>query len=285
VQALSREQLKQLDSGQLASRIDLFFEEDHVSRDGSRIKRGNVTTAGQILSTSALQNMPEEKRKPALMFFYRSQFQSTLCERFLGIENDSVHVPDRTETKWQNPKIQILSSSTRQAQIVASRVAFECLMEFVFFVGNQSNLKEKQSKLKGKSKRGAFKKWCIAHKDKFGWLVFYLLVVDRYDREHRTAEVHGTSLIANEALRCDVWSPVDGELDLTNLMLNIWPSILQALNNVEVTGYSCGSQDAAIFKEFSNWKSVDLEKLWATHSQIGDQNSGEPSKKSPGVPE
>ena len=257
---IENEQFRLLDSTALASRIDEFFQEDHVGRYGPNVWRGNVTTATAILTTITIQALPEANRRRALLLFFRAQFQASLCAQYAGIQNQLVHLPDQSDAKWQQPRIQVLNAATRQAQIVAARISFECLMEFVYF-SEVSNLIPSS-----KSKSGTFRKWCCSPGNRFGWLVFYLLIVHRYDREHRTPEIHGTSYVAVDALRCESWPRIDSELDITNLMLNIWPSVLQTLNGGSVSGFSFGPREEVLVRGFFNWKNLDLNAFWEANS-------------------
>lgn len=143
----------------------------------------------------------------------------------------------------------------RQSQVIAARIAFECLMEFVYVTCEGNLIPAKKSKLK------SFRRWSSSQGHTFGWMTFYALVVSRFDKEHRTPEIHGTSSIAKQALHCDIPAEMDSELDLTNQMMNIWPSVLQTLEGGEVTGCSYGHTDEQLFKEFSNWKNLDLERI------------------------
>ncbi len=254
---LDKEQFNHLDSIVLSSRIDEFFQENHRSQYGPESPQWDVTTATAILATSSIQALSEVSRRRALLLFFRAQFQVALCNRYGGIENHLVHSTGQSDTKWENPGVQITNAALRQGQIIAARVSFECLMEFIY-------LAEVGQLIPGsKSKFGTFRKWCCTPNNRFGWLVFYLFVVYRYDREHRTPEVHGTSYVAIEALRCDPWPRINSELDLQNVMLNVWPSILQTLNGESVSGFFCSRQDGLLFLEgFRSWKSLDLNAYW-----------------------
>jgi hypothetical protein len=255
---LDQDKLTALDSEALASRIDEFFREDHASRYGHDFPRLNITTAEEILATRALQTLPEESRKRALGLFYRAQFQSELCMRHSGLANLHVH-QNESDTKWESASLQILYAATRQAQIVAARISFECLMEFVYFV------EERRLIPSNKSKRSKFREWCCGPSNRFGWLVFYLLVIEKYDREHRSREVHGTSYIAIDAIRCVQWPRNDSELDALNLMLNIWRFIVQTLNGDTALGCSPGRHEE-LFREFFNWKNIDLAAFWKSNT-------------------
>lgn len=257
MQQISQEELQQLNSTKLALRINNFFHEDYINRYG-KIPDGMESVAlsidaSAILHTTTLQNSSEEIRKRALLFFFRSQFQISLCDRYLGIENHLIHAKNESDNKWTRPNVQIVNAAIRQTVIVAARTAFECLMEFVYLIENQKLIPSSRSKL------NKFSQWCCSANNRFGWLVFYILAIRRYDQNHRTPEIHGTSYIAIEALQCRSWPRAAGELDAINMMLNIWPFIIQTMNGRHVRSYSCSERDQDIFEEFHNWSQINLE--------------------------
>jgi hypothetical protein len=260
MQPLEVAQLQLLNSYELALRIDAFFHEDRMSRYGENSPSFGEVLAADMLNTNAMSALPEPSRKRSLQLFYRARFQSALCLQYAGVENSLVHL-DRSDEKWSRPKVQIMNAAMRQAMIVSARIAFECLMEFVYFVENGTLIPS------AKSKRGSFRKWCCRPGNRFGWMVFYLLIVSRFDREHRSPEVHGTSYVAVDALRCNVWPRLDGELDALNLMQNIWTLVRQTMNAEVVSGFHSFSQgDGDIFKEFFRWNEIDLSDLWDKHA-------------------
>lgn len=256
MQELEASHFYDLDAHALALRIDTFFKEDQISRYGAMVPITYEVSAIAIYASKSIQALDEPSRKRALLLFYRSRFQSTLCSQYAGIENLLVHGLNENRANWLNPHVQILAASTRQAGIVSARISFECLMEFVYFVENGRLLPGKKSKI------GTFRKWLCSPENRFGWLVFYLIIVHRFDREHRTPEIHGTSYIAIDALCCQEFPRQDAELDATNLNLNIWRSILEVLNDGENISYFHGSRDELVFQDFFNWKHVDLNVLW-----------------------
>lgn len=261
MQPLSKKHLDHLDSFELAFRIDTFFREDHLDSYGSRVRHQTIVTTSSVLETQSVQRLDEPARRRALLLFFRSQFQVALCQKYAGIENRLVHRQNQTDEKWNRPKIQILNAATRQAQIVAARTSFECLMEFIHFVEMGHLIPGSRSKLR------TFRKWCCSPGNRFGWFVFYLLVLQRYDREHRTPEVHGTSYIAIEALCCNRWPRDDGEGYALNLAVNIWSAIVDTLNNKVPSTCSYDERDEALFARFFSWRSIDLAELWRTYGE------------------
>lgn len=259
---LEADQLKLHNPRELASRIDAFFEEDRVNRYGQDFPSFGEISATDMLNSHTLSTLDAPNQKRALYLFYRARFQSALCMQYAGVENRLVHNVDQTDEKWSRPSVQIMNAAMRQAMIVSGRISFECLMEFIYLVENTELIPSAKSKL------GSFRKWCCRPGNRFGWMVFYLLVVSRFDREHRTPEVHGTSYVAVDALRCSLSPRIDGELDALNLMQNIWQSVRQTLNNEVVCGFHSSPQrDGDIFKEFFRWKEVDLAAYWDRHTK------------------
>lgn len=260
MQALNVNHFCELEARSIALRIDAFFDEYHISRYGSQVRRAPEVSATAIYESQSIQALDDHDRKRALLLYYRARFQSALCSQYAGIENRLVHIPNQDQSKWLNPHVQILAASTRQAGIVAARISFECLMEFVYFVENRKFIPARKSKL------GTFRKWLSRPGNGFGWLVFYLLVVHRFDRNHRTPEVHGTSYIAIDSICCNEWPKQDSELDVTNLNLNIWRSILETLNGGSNLSCFYGPSDELLFQEFFNWRDTDLDALWKKYA-------------------
>ncbi len=138
-------------------------------------------------------------------------------------------------------------------------------MEFVHFVLNQRSIIAKKSKLK------AFRRWLCEPRNPFGRMIFYLLTIDDFDREHRTPEVHGTSRIADVALRCPQWPRDDSQLDAINVCTNIWPFIVQTLNGEPVQGASYTPMSKRYFSDFSRWQEMNLEDIWKRFAGNADE--------------
>lgn len=260
MQSLDINDLHKLEARAVALRIDKFFEEDHVIRYGVLLPPPVDVSALAIYETKAIQVLNEQDQKRALLLFYRSRFQIALCLQYAGLENHLLHDQKQSHSQWKNPHTQILAASIRQSSIVSARISFESLMEFVYFTENKNLIPAKKSKIR------TFRKWLSSPGNKFGWLTFYLIVVYRFDRNHRTPEVHGTSYISIEALCCNEWPKQDTELDVTNLSLNIWRSILETLNDGSNLSCFYTPRDEELFRKFFEWKNVDLEILWNQHT-------------------
>lgn len=154
MQPLEDDQLQLLTPRELASRIDAFFYEDRVSRYCKHFPSFVEISAIDMLNSQTLSALQESDQKNSLYLFYRARFQSALCMQYAGIGNRLVHSNDLTDDKWSQPKSQILNAAVRQAMIVSGRIAFECLMEFIYFVENLRLIPGSRSKL-GKLESGA----------------------------------------------------------------------------------------------------------------------------------
>ncbi len=252
---LSVESLDQLSGSEFAARIDSFFKEDHVLRYGNFVQQTHTVSATAILQSDTLSKREEREQKRLLYLFYRARFQSAACLQYAANSNTL------TDKCWSHANIQIHHAAMRQAMVVSSRIAIECLMEFIYCI-EEGKLIPKKSK----SKMNDFRKWCCTPGNRFGWLVFYLLVAKRFDVKHRSKEVHGTSSIATDALLCKPWPQEDSELRAINLMSNIWGSVLQTLNNEPVTHlHSQPLIDEDIFQDFFKWREIDLDGYWKKH--------------------
>ncbi|MGI0491650.1 hypothetical protein ACN4EG_07545 [Alkalinema pantanalense CENA528] len=255
--SLDHNDFKKLDSYSLALRIDAFFEEDYKNRYGHPKPMLNDVSAIEIYNSVLIQDLDDCKRKTALCLFYRSRFQRALSLQYYGFQNHFLDGSDSNNPLCLNSKMQVIFASTRQASIISSRIGFECLMEFVYFVENKRLISSKKSKL------GNFRKWLCSSQNRFGWLIFYLVIVYEFNQRHRTPEVHGTSYIAIDALRCEDFSMPDSEFNAINLDLNIWRSILVTLNEGKsLPSCSLDVDYQELFQDFDNWQNINLEKIW-----------------------
>lgn len=260
MEAITKGQLGELDSAALAARIDAFFVEDHAERYQGLGPLRPEAMAAPVLDTAKFRQMDEVQRKRALTMLFRVRFQVSLCLQQAGFANRHVHGIAAPEL-WQSACRQIANAATRQAMILAARIAFECLMEFIHLVETGELIKERQ-----RSKFGPFRKWICSAGNSFGWLVFYLLVARRFDKAHRTPEVHGTSYIATEALCCGEWPRVDSEFDVLNVLMGIWPLLIQTLDGGRPLGGQYMAADEAIFQHFHRWSELNLDDFWRDHS-------------------
>jgi hypothetical protein len=259
--AITQQQLRELDSAALAARMDAFFVEDYAERYGGLGRLWPDAVAVPVLATAKLQALEEAQRKRALTMLFRARFQVSLCAQQGGFANRHVHDVE-APGRWQSARRQIANAATRQATILAARVAFECLMEFIHLVmtGNLIKVNKKGSKF------APFREWICSAGNPFGWLVFYLLVTRRFDKLHRTPEVHGTSYIATEALCCGEWPSADSELDVLNVMMGIWPLLVLTLDGGRPLGGQYAVADEAIFQHFLHWPDLNLDEFWKQHA-------------------
>jgi hypothetical protein len=252
---INKEAFQSLPSDGLAARIDAFFEEEHRSRYKGIVPALLVVGASDILhSVTVWSKSPEDKRN-ILLLFYRTQFQIKICTQHAAFANHAIDEAIRNHAGWRDPATQVRHAAARQSMIVSARVAFDCLMEFVSFA-------ERGSLLRGKAKFRRFREWIARPGNRFGWLIFYMLVIRRYDVIHREREVHGTSRVADEALLCTEWPRNDGEGDAINVMLNVWRPILETLNGTKPTSYFSGARDFGLSEHFFKWAELDLSKFW-----------------------
>ena len=242
-----------------------FFREDYVSRYRGHGTYHDPASAASIERSARLQTLDDTLRTRALLIMFRSKFQMALCSQYHGFENSVIHDATDDDAKWLNPRVQIQYASLRQASTIASRTAFESLMEFVHFVEERRLLSNARSKI------GSFMKWCIKQQPLYGWFVFYLISLYKFDRALRTPEIHGMSAMAVDALRCPIWPYSDNELDAINIGHNIWGAVLQTLNNQKVNSWFC-KPDETYMNQFKHWESMDLEALWK--AQIGPGETG-----------
>ncbi|SFZ78442.1 hypothetical protein [Chitinimonas taiwanensis] len=261
---LSVEEYRQLDSKSLAERIDDFLQAELPIP----IKIDSVpfasASAKSILNSERFQNLEEGLRKRALEMFFRSVFQSEACVRYLVLGGSSGAKSGLGQETF-SPRDQSISGALRQAQLVSARIAFECFMEFLSLVESGILFKKKSRD----SKLGGFIKWLQGPNNSFGWVVFYVLPLKRFDRNYRTPEVHGTSHVAIEALR---GAPVsmnrsNDELSALNLIVNLWQLVVQTLNNEEIRVWMINPEDEKLFPPLDKWREIDLGKWCAEYEE------------------
>ncbi len=261
---LSVEEYQQLDSKSLAERIDDFLQADlpiPIKMDSVQFASAS---AKSILNSERFQHLEEGLKKRALEMFFRSVFQSEACARYLVLGGSS-GAKSGLDQETFNPRGQSIFGALRQAQLVSARIAFECFMEFLSLVESGSLVNKKS----GGSKLGGFIKWLQGPNNSFGWVVFYVLPLKRFDRKYRTPEVHGTSHVAIEALR---GAPVsmnrsNDELSALNLIVNLWQLVVQTLNNEEIRVWMISPEDEKLFPQLDKWREVDLRKWCAEYEE------------------
>lgn len=252
MESLTQKDFDALSASDLADRIDTFLSDSLTVRP----EAWNVTAA-RILKTKTLRALGDREQRNAVLMYYRSHFQLFACERYFAVENRLIHTPNAgARDHWQSPRIQALHGAMRQAAVAGSRIAFECLMEFAHLSFERRLIAGKGSKMK------AFRKWLCMPGNPLGWLLFYLMEMFRFDRRHRTPEVHGTSYMAIDALRCVEWPRENSEMLAVNLCLNIWRSVFEALDLRKVSACHLpgGSQWSA--DDFWRWNELDLNQIW-----------------------
>jgi|GEM_PF-5298550 len=256
MQIISKEELYSLTAHELALRIDTFIAElvnsTPVGGANLEFKRNFIgITATSILASKVLQRSTEADKKRLLQFFFRSRFQTLAAHQLLFqlgqiLSQGPVSSPFYTALGRQNITI-------------SSRIAFECLMEFVSIIKTGNLIKGK----KNKSKLFAFREMLFDDQT-FGWLILSLPLVYRFDRTHRTPEIHGTSSMALDALRADAMTSMTREPMLMNLMQNIWKGILASLNDeiVHIAFDTYPEDKTKVLGAINSWHTMNLRRYW-----------------------
>lgn len=261
---LSKVDLDNLSIEEYAERIDNFFQEDcELSKKDKKrhpiieeYLQKTSFIAKKILKSKNFQILDTKTQRNALSFYYRSVFQQHLCSIYLEQSKE------KHNEKVDSPYIQMCFAASKQSQIISARIAFECIMEFISLVEDKKILREVK-----KSKMKPFIDLCI-RSQKFGWILFYVIIIKHFDNTYRTAEIHGTSKIATEAFLCNVRKYNNGEFIANNAMSNIWLNIALALNEEEMNWtISCPHDFIKPFGMIkSYWENDNLKEYWEKYN-------------------
>ncbi len=255
---ISEADFKALSSDALAKRIDAFiFSYVKATPMGASappmVLSGIIgVTASDILKTKMVSALDEAVKRTALTLFFRARMQEFIADAF--IFSGAFTAPQALPLKLA------YIAQGRQGQVIAARIAFECLMEFVTVVVTGEVMHAKRSKL------GKFRKWLCVRGNIFGWLLFSLPYVIKFDRSHRTPEIHGTSFVTIDALRGEDMPTMDGEFNLINMQRNIWGAIRATLDGQDGRSFASYPEDIALIKaNIDNWNKLDLDDFWQVH--------------------
>lgn len=148
----------------------------------------------ELMNTALIVNRSDSERRHIayVCFSYLTQLQ--LSSISSGIENHVLFDSDYAATKWQSPAFRLRHATLTQYQIICGRIAFEVFIDLLYVIETGQRLKSKKSKI------SAFRKWLQSAGNRFHYFAHILLEAYRFDREHRTPEVHGTSRLPRQML-------------------------------------------------------------------------------------
>jgi hypothetical protein len=130
------------------------------------------------------------------------------------------------EVLEHSPALRMYHASFTQQSIILSRVAFECFMELIYVLGTGQ-------RIPGKSKFKTLRRWLFRGDNPFCYFARDVVAAHRYDRAHRTPEVHARSKLVRGMLTLQA---ADSEIEnlrlgLSNLLNHVWEPLIEIVND------------------------------------------------------
>jgi hypothetical protein len=152
-----------------------------------------------------------------LQFFYLLQVD-------LGLYNDTLYNfgYNLKDPLKSSPLLQLTRLSYDQSFIVKSRIVWEKIMNFVFYLETGKELDDATPKKK--SKKGTFFKF-VRETPQWKFLEPYEKIITNHDNKYRTPETHKGSMLKKELFDPEI--DIDELKELLNYALNcIWENII-----------------------------------------------------------
>lgn len=259
MRAISDQELDALSLVELISRMDTFLFVAHGERYGSIHPASPEPTVSELMCATLIANKPEDERRRIayVSFGYLAQVQFSSISS--GIANRVLFDNEFEVAKWQSPVFRLRHAALTQYQIVCSRIAFEVFIDLLYVIETGQQLNSKKSKMR------AIRKWLRSPKNRFHYFAHVLLEAYRFDREHRTPEVHGTSRLPRQILRLQEPSSEDmnSSLHLICALLNSWHPLLDILNERRPTQMQIFDNDQSWFHAFMSQDDATIEEKLA----------------------
>lgn len=225
--SLTVEEVKALAVPSLVARMDDVRKLAENERHGSvRLQiAARFPLVTQVMSTQKVGGQDEATQRRIADATFRFLLQLDLLSVSSGIGNREVFGPDYSDDRWASPLLWMKSAALDQYQIIGSRVALECFFDLVHVV-------HRGTRMPGDSKFKVFRRWALEEGNPFSYFVGHILKAFSFDREHRQAEVHGTSRFAHAILTLQkpTFEEQNLALQLTNVLLSVWHPLLEILD-------------------------------------------------------
>lgn len=241
---LTVEEVKSLDLASLVARMDDVRGLAENERHGSiRLQLPfQFPMVGQVMCTQTVRGQDEATQRRIADTAFRFLLQLDLLSVSSGIGNREVFGPLYSEALWASPLHWMKSAVLDQYQIIGSRVALECFFDLMHVV-------HRGTRMPGDSKFKAFRKWVLEEGNPYSYFVGHILKAFSFDREHRQAEVHGTSRFAHAilALQKPTSEEANLPLQLTSVLLSVWHPFLEILDGKKPSSMAIldGTEDFA----------------------------------------
>jgi hypothetical protein len=165
----------------------------------------------------------DESRVGALIdYFLDIKLQVFLIQEVhIGLYNTIIFKNGKTPDYQKSPYSLLKHLALDQGTIVKSRILWERIQNFVYYLETGLDLNDSKSKSK------KFKKFLTEH-PVWSFLDDYSTAIEKYDEILRTPEIHKKSKLRKLFIQGE---PVDSEANLViiNIVLNIWQNIFTIL--------------------------------------------------------
>lgn len=172
---------------------------------------------------------PEDRLEKLIYYAFDLKLQFYfLLEVDMGLYNKLVYPLgyDR-KNPHSKPHLLLTRQSLDQSLIFKSRILWERIMNFVYFLENGEHIENKVSRKK--SKRKVFFEFCSSN-PKWQFLLDYEGCISQYEELFRSPESHKFSILRSELMGEKTLDSND-LLDLLNIALNvIWQNILKIIS-------------------------------------------------------
>lgn len=270
ISPLTKDDISHLPLNDLIVRMDSifrFYAEERYGRDWINISHyfDHRPTVTKVISSKHVQQMPEEKQRMVCHLTFNCLLQMEYTEFTAGATNHYVYGSGYNEKhSWSSPSLQIRNAALIQFGIVSSRIAMECFMELVHYLGTGQRINSKKSTFK------AFRKWLQNTENPFSYFATHILRAFHFDREHRTPEVHASSQLSGAVLCMKPPSSEEqnSNMELMNIMLNIWGPLLEILDTGKAHSMYGSAED---FEWLKSYLQDDQETKGGKLRQIFEQ--------------
>lgn len=235
---LSEESLDALSVETLVQRMDLILRTSELERYGeylAGLQEPRHMWVRSVVDSPVGQRFeePQQRRLAYLTFQFLLQMQYGMAT--MGAMNALYYDRAGNDPEaHRSPALRITKAALDQYGIISSRIAFECFMELLHFLGERVTIRSRKSKL------GTFKKWVAQKNNPYAFFARHLLTALHFDRKHRSPEIHGASKLMRGLL---VLGKGDGSVEnsrmvLLGALMNVWAPLQQILNGERPTSMS-----------------------------------------------
>ncbi|UOG50913.1 hypothetical protein [Leptospira noguchii] len=230
-----------MDSILLMQHIEIYGNIDIIKERFSIFNPSVVN----LLNTKIVSVMSEEDKQKIIDMMFKCIIQMKYTEFTSGVMNLIVYDSNfDPQISWKSPTKQIQYSALSQFSIISSRISMEYFMRLLYYLGEKKEFNPKKSAFKD------LKKWLFRIDNPFSFFAYQIFKAYKFDRAHRTPEVHATSKLTKEILLLSNQNEKDhnNRSELTNLMLNIWGPLFDILNEKKPHSFSGDPIDKAWFE-------------------------------------